>query len=101
MYKTFSHSGPPGSHLLRLFDNPAMRKVQVQNPNPLTNSGVNPTGSNVFPLVWCGSLKRRMPTHVSSSSSDHSSKLRSRSQNCPCVASKRDVNITKLNYTGG
>ncbi|GBM77934.1 hypothetical protein AVEN_35304-1 [Araneus ventricosus] len=36
-----------------------------------------------------------MSAHVSSSSSDHGSKLRCPSQNSPCVASERDVNITK------
>ncbi|GBN30552.1 hypothetical protein AVEN_11320-1 [Araneus ventricosus] len=39
-----------------------------------------------------------MPARASSSSSGHCSKLRGPSQNSPCVASKRDVNITKLNY---
>ncbi|GBM86325.1 hypothetical protein AVEN_17872-1 [Araneus ventricosus] len=34
---------------------------------------------------------------ISSSSSDHDSKLRGPSQNCTRVASKWDVNITKLN----
>ncbi|GBO13886.1 hypothetical protein AVEN_207571-1 [Araneus ventricosus] len=52
---------------------------------------------NVLPLVWCGSLERRMPAHVPFSSSDRSSKLRGPSQNLPRVASKRDVYITKLN----
>ncbi|GBN26488.1 hypothetical protein AVEN_61561-1 [Araneus ventricosus] len=39
---------------------------------------------------------RRVPAQVSSSSSDHSSKLQGASQNNPFVASKQDVNITKL-----
>ncbi|GBL81884.1 hypothetical protein AVEN_50484-1 [Araneus ventricosus] len=38
-----------------------------------------------------------VPGHVSSSSSDRGSKLRGLSQNSPGVASKLDVNITKLN----
>ncbi|GBN19525.1 hypothetical protein AVEN_76265-1 [Araneus ventricosus] len=38
-----------------------------------------------------------MPAQVPSSSSDRGSKLRGLSQNSPRVASKRDVNITKLN----
>ncbi|GBL85872.1 hypothetical protein AVEN_63195-1 [Araneus ventricosus] len=38
-----------------------------------------------------------VPAHVSSTSSDRGSKLRGPSQNNPHVASKRDVNITKLN----
>ncbi|GBO33359.1 hypothetical protein AVEN_141749-1 [Araneus ventricosus] len=37
------------------------------------------------------------PEQVSFSSSNSVSKLRSQSQNSPSVASKRDVNITKLN----
>ncbi|GFU21363.1 hypothetical protein TNCV_2434771 [Trichonephila clavipes] len=32
--------------------------------------------SNLLPLVWCGSYKRGMPSHVSSSSLDDASKLR-------------------------
>ncbi|GBN69409.1 hypothetical protein AVEN_105812-1 [Araneus ventricosus] len=40
---------------------------------------------------WCH------PAQVSSSSSDRSSIFRSVCQNSPCVALKRDVNITKLN----
>ncbi|GBL91835.1 JmjC domain-containing protein 7 [Araneus ventricosus] len=39
-----------------------------------------------------------VPAWVSSSSSDCSSKLRGPSQNSPSVASKWDVNITKLNF---
>ncbi|GBL87373.1 hypothetical protein AVEN_118326-1 [Araneus ventricosus] len=38
-----------------------------------------------------------VPAQVSSSSSDRGSKLRGPSQNSPRVASKRDVNETKLN----
>ncbi|GBN56255.1 hypothetical protein AVEN_213548-1 [Araneus ventricosus] len=38
-----------------------------------------------------------VPAQVSSSSSDRGSKLRGPSQNSPRVASKRDVNKTKLN----
>ncbi|GBN17450.1 hypothetical protein AVEN_232543-1 [Araneus ventricosus] len=40
-----------------------------------------------------------VPAQVSSLSSDHGSKLRGPSQNSPRVASKRDVNIAKLNKT--
>ncbi|GBM76813.1 hypothetical protein AVEN_122190-1 [Araneus ventricosus] len=35
-----------------------------------------------------------VPAQVSSSSSDRNSKLRGPSLNSPCVASKRDVNLT-------
>ncbi|GBO20952.1 hypothetical protein AVEN_109676-1 [Araneus ventricosus] len=45
--------------------------------------------------VWYGSLERRMSAQVSSSSSDHGSKLRDSSQNRPRGASERDVNIPK------
>ncbi|GBM81175.1 hypothetical protein AVEN_205877-1 [Araneus ventricosus] len=48
--------------------------------------------------LWCGSFVSVLPTEVSPSSSEGCSKLRSPSQNCPRVASKRDVNVTKLNY---
>ncbi|GBN65780.1 hypothetical protein AVEN_17838-1 [Araneus ventricosus] len=41
-----------------------------------------------------------VPAQVSSSSSDRGSNLRGPSQNSPRVASKRDVNITKLNQIG-
>ncbi|GBN37755.1 hypothetical protein AVEN_80112-1 [Araneus ventricosus] len=59
----------------------------------------NCTGyTKVCPLVWCGNLEREMPAHVSSLSSDRSSKLRDQSHRNPRVASKRDVNWTKLNY---
>ncbi|GBM45984.1 hypothetical protein AVEN_82152-1 [Araneus ventricosus] len=44
---------------------------------------------------WCGSLERG--TQVSSSSSDRGTKLRGPSQNNPHVASKRNINKTKLN----
>ncbi|GBL64223.1 hypothetical protein AVEN_49472-1, partial [Araneus ventricosus] len=37
------------------------------------------------------------PPLVLPSSPDHSSKLRGPSPNCPCVASRRVVNETKLN----
>ncbi|GBN09375.1 hypothetical protein AVEN_89608-1 [Araneus ventricosus] len=43
------------------------------------------------------SLEKVVPAQVSSSSSDNGSKLRGSSQNSLRVASKRDVNITKLN----
>ncbi|GBM89627.1 hypothetical protein AVEN_170625-1 [Araneus ventricosus] len=39
-------------------------------------------------LAWCGSLDKRLLSQASSSSSDHSWKLRGPSQNSPCVASK-------------
>ncbi|GBM65392.1 hypothetical protein AVEN_232322-1 [Araneus ventricosus] len=40
-----------------------------------------------------------MPVQMSSSSADLGSKLRGSSQNSPRVASKRDINITKLTET--
>ncbi|GBM96667.1 hypothetical protein AVEN_29485-1 [Araneus ventricosus] len=40
-----------------------------------------------------------VPAQVSSSSSDRGRKLRGPSQNRPCVASKRGVNVTKLKIT--
>ncbi|GBL90533.1 hypothetical protein AVEN_179452-1 [Araneus ventricosus] len=51
---------------------------------------------NLLQLVWCGSLEREEPAQVLSPSSDHGSKLRGPSQNSPRVASKRDVNKSKL-----
>ncbi|GBN01429.1 hypothetical protein AVEN_3179-1 [Araneus ventricosus] len=49
-------------------------------------------------LVWRGSLERGMPAQASSSSSYLSSKLRVPALNSPRVASKRDINISKLIY---
>ncbi|GBL86748.1 hypothetical protein AVEN_95995-1 [Araneus ventricosus] len=69
----------------------SMRSFTFINSN--TKSGRLSRGTNTLPLVWCGSLK--VPAQVSPSSSDCCSKLRGPSQNCPRVASKRDVNITK------
>ncbi|GBN11349.1 hypothetical protein AVEN_159131-1 [Araneus ventricosus] len=46
-----------------------------------------------------GSFDSRVSALVSSSSSDRGSKFRGPSQNSPRVASKRDVNITKLNLS--
>ncbi|GBM87802.1 hypothetical protein AVEN_40246-1 [Araneus ventricosus] len=54
-------------------------------------------GQIALPFVWCGRLQRSEPGHVSSLSSHCGSKLRGSSQNSPRVASKRVVNITKLN----
>ncbi|GBM00295.1 hypothetical protein AVEN_32641-1 [Araneus ventricosus] len=47
-------------------------------------------------MVSYGNLEKEMPAQVLSSSSDRCSKLRGPSQNSPGVASKRDVDITKL-----
>ncbi|GBO11827.1 hypothetical protein AVEN_224339-1 [Araneus ventricosus] len=49
------------------------------------------------PVVVVLKFGEGVPAQVSSSSSDRGSKLRGPSQNSPRVASKRDVNITKLN----
>ncbi|GBL85804.1 hypothetical protein AVEN_63145-1, partial [Araneus ventricosus] len=51
------------------------------------------------PLVWCLSLGRGVLAQVPSSPSDCSLELRVPSQNRSRVASKRDVNITKLQTT--
>ncbi|GBM09914.1 hypothetical protein AVEN_2875-1 [Araneus ventricosus] len=58
---------------------------------------LNPSGPTVLPLVWCRSLERLAPAQGPSPPSDRGSKLRGASQNIPRIASKRDVNITKLN----
>ncbi|GBL84188.1 hypothetical protein AVEN_118592-1 [Araneus ventricosus] len=52
-----------------------------------------------FGSLSVGSLERGVPAHVSSSSSDRGSKFRGPSRNSPRVASKRDVNATKLSQT--
>ncbi|GBM47447.1 hypothetical protein AVEN_7701-1 [Araneus ventricosus] len=53
-------------------------------------------GAQFSSRLWgCGSLETSVPVQVSSS--DRGSKLRGPSQNGPSVASKRVVNITKLN----
>ncbi|GBL84899.1 hypothetical protein AVEN_42175-1 [Araneus ventricosus] len=79
-------------------------RFQVRNPIPpkirrACGHGARKVirrGSNVFPLVRFGSYERGVPVQVSSSSSDSDSKLRDPSPNSLRVASKRDVNITKL-----
>ncbi|GBM76099.1 hypothetical protein AVEN_148236-1 [Araneus ventricosus] len=48
------------------------------------------------PKGECGSMERGVPSQVSSSSSDRSSKLQKPFQNSPCDASKYYVNLTKL-----
>ncbi|GBM71203.1 hypothetical protein AVEN_119927-1 [Araneus ventricosus] len=56
--------------------------------------------------TWCQAERadvlrkfgKRVPAQVSYSSSDSGSKLRGWFQNSPRVASKRDIDITKLNY---
>ncbi|GBN57659.1 hypothetical protein AVEN_23963-1 [Araneus ventricosus] len=50
------------------------------------------------PIGVARKFGERVPAQVSSSSSDHGTKLRGPSQNSPRVATKRDVNITTLNY---
>ncbi|GBO36923.1 hypothetical protein AVEN_181675-1 [Araneus ventricosus] len=50
------------------------------------------TGSNVLPLVWCGSLERGVPALVSSLPSDRGSYFRGPSQT-------RERSMTKLNCT--
>ncbi|GBN12644.1 hypothetical protein AVEN_58258-1 [Araneus ventricosus] len=49
-----------------------------------------------LPLARRGSWEKGAPAQVSSSSSDSASNLRGPAQISPRVASKRDVNITKL-----
>ncbi|GBL79721.1 hypothetical protein AVEN_18245-1 [Araneus ventricosus] len=51
---------------------------------------------NAFRLVRWGRLERVLPAQESSLSSDRGLELRGPSQNSPRVASKRDVNVTKL-----
>ncbi|GBO32250.1 hypothetical protein AVEN_273488-1 [Araneus ventricosus] len=73
---------------------------QVRNPIPLCMWACCTLNHTQWPkvlsLVWRGSLERVVPVQVSSSSSDRGSKLRGPSQNSPRVASKQDVNITKV-----
>ncbi|GBM71092.1 hypothetical protein AVEN_146306-2-1, partial [Araneus ventricosus] len=49
-----------------------------------------------LPVGVARKFGEEVPAQVSSSSSDRRSELRGPSQNSPLVASKRDVNITKL-----
>ncbi|GBN93218.1 hypothetical protein AVEN_103967-1 [Araneus ventricosus] len=53
-------------------------------------SGRPPVG-----VVW--KFGEGVPAQVSSSSSDRGSQLRRPSKNIPCISSRRDVNISKLN----
>ncbi|GBN11402.1 hypothetical protein AVEN_275493-1 [Araneus ventricosus] len=72
--------------------------------------GSKPNSNKEPPCMWAyvtsmvkrsptgmpGSLKKWLPGLVSSWSCKHGSKLRDPSQNSPCVALKRKVNITKV-----
>ncbi|GBN40174.1 hypothetical protein AVEN_159704-1 [Araneus ventricosus] len=78
---------------------------QVRNPIPLKIRrvwGLLYAKSYVVakrpPVGVAWKLGEGVSAQVSSSSSDRGSKLRGLSQNSPRVASKRDVNITKLIY---
>ncbi|GBO00774.1 hypothetical protein AVEN_110770-1 [Araneus ventricosus] len=80
------------------------RGLQVRNPIPLKICrvwGLLHAKSYVVakrpPAGVAWKLREGAPTQVSCSSSDRGSKLRGPSQNSPRVASKRDVNIAKLN----
>ncbi|GBM48806.1 hypothetical protein AVEN_18747-1 [Araneus ventricosus] len=82
--------------------------VRYNHPDPAYPTGFKAlksrrerklTSSSRRTLLWCGSLERGVTAQMSSSSSDRVSKFRGPSQNSPRVASKRDVNITKLNET--
>ncbi|GBN71464.1 Tigger transposable element-derived protein 4 [Araneus ventricosus] len=57
-------------------------------------------GAKCPPVGVVRKFEEGVQAQVSSSSSDRDSKLWVRSQNIPCVASKRDANIAKLNWTG-
>ncbi|GBN05870.1 Aspartyl/asparaginyl beta-hydroxylase [Araneus ventricosus] len=77
---------------------------QVRNPIPLKIRrvwGLLHVKSYVVvkrpPVGVAWKFGEGVPARVSSSSSDRGSKLRGPSQNSPRVASKRDINITKLN----
>ncbi|GBO30974.1 hypothetical protein AVEN_212465-1 [Araneus ventricosus] len=50
---------------------------------------LNPSGPNVRPLVWYGSLERGVPAQVSSSSSDQGPKI------ALVLLQKRNVNVTE------
>ncbi|GBN23231.1 hypothetical protein AVEN_97255-1 [Araneus ventricosus] len=68
---------------------------QARNPIPLKIL-LNDV-SRVSGLLHAnGNSERRVAAQVSSSSSDRGSKLRGSSQNSPHIASKRDINITKI-----
>ncbi|GBM60511.1 hypothetical protein AVEN_259998-1 [Araneus ventricosus] len=74
--------------LIRLRDSIPSKLCRVRKPGAL-----NPSGSNVLPLVWRGSLERRMLTQ-----SDNSTKLRNMSLKSPRIALKRSVILPKLTY---
>ncbi|GBL92163.1 hypothetical protein AVEN_91509-1 [Araneus ventricosus] len=80
--------------------------LQARNPIPLkircilgVLSAKSLVGAKRHPIGGVWKFGEGMRAHLSSSSSDRSSKLRGPSQNSPRVASKRDINITKLNLT--
>ncbi|GBN03506.1 hypothetical protein AVEN_116548-1 [Araneus ventricosus] len=78
--------------------------LQVRNPIPLKIRRVwGPLYAKSYvvakrpPVGVAWKFGEKVPAQVSSSSSDHGSKLRGPSQNSPRVDSEWDVNITKLN----
>ncbi|GBN99745.1 hypothetical protein AVEN_45548-1 [Araneus ventricosus] len=80
--------------------------LQVRNPIPLKIRRVwgllrakSYVAAKRPPVGVVRNFGEGVPAQVSSSSSDRGSKLRGSSQNSPRVASKRHVNITKLNFT--
>ncbi|GBN35364.1 hypothetical protein AVEN_225762-1 [Araneus ventricosus] len=79
-------------------------RFQVRNPIPLKIHRVwGPLHAKSYvvakrpPVGVTWKFGEGVPTQVSSKTSDRGSKLRVPSQNRPRVASKREVNITKLN----
>ncbi|GBN36949.1 hypothetical protein AVEN_101571-1 [Araneus ventricosus] len=53
-------------------------------------------GSNIFPLVWRGSLESGMPAKVSSSPSDHDSKSRVLSKIALVLLQRGSVSVPML-----
>ncbi|GBM06296.1 hypothetical protein AVEN_208981-1 [Araneus ventricosus] len=75
-----------------------LKSIEHIHPKLFTGS-VRPRWPSVVkrpPVGVAWKFEEGVPAQVSSSSSDRGSKLRGPSQNSPRVASKRDVNITKL-----
>ncbi|GBM30764.1 hypothetical protein AVEN_30585-1 [Araneus ventricosus] len=90
---------PPGGRSVVLSSGP--EKLHVLNPIPLKIRRVwGPFHAKSYvvakrpPIGVARKFGEGVPVQVSSSSSDHGSKLRGSSLNSPRIASKRDINLT-------
>ncbi|GBM28608.1 hypothetical protein AVEN_72179-1 [Araneus ventricosus] len=76
---------------------PGSKPTSTEDPPCIGPAALQPIRSGQTSSRWCGAnLGEEAPSQAPPPLSDPCSKLRGTSQNSPCVASKHDVNITKL-----